>query len=382
MPRRTHRKSRNGCIECKRRHIKCDEKRPVCSHCTSSERECEYGPGFEPQIRRTEPPSTRSVSSQPQTPSLIEPTESDDGHQPVNMQHVELFYHLSTDVLDSFRPEFQGIDFPARQILKEVTLTPYLMNELLALAAIHRSTVEPRQEVRSFYLRQATELQTCALSIFNTTRPNVNAETCVPILIFSSSLGVHEMCKTLIFRETTFEPFMSKFVDYVSLHQGVKAVARGSWHLLRESILASFVKQGESSVADSGSSESGEVYQHLQSLLNSNGLSSTDEASCKQAISSLQSVLNFKSINSAESLSMNSILTWPIILDQGYTDLLRRRDPHALVILAHYGVMLHFRRDMWMCGDGGAFMVHLIAQHLGDQWSDWLAWPIQVVSQI
>ncbi|OQE26723.1 hypothetical protein PENSTE_c005G04499 [Penicillium steckii] len=297
------------------------------------------------------------------------------------MQHVELFYHLSTDVLDSFRLEYQDIDFPARQLLKVITSTPYLMNELLALAALHRSTIEPRQETKSSYLQQATELQTCALSIFNTMRPNGNAETCVPILIFSSTLGLHEMCKTLIFRETTFEPFMSKFVDYVSLHQGVKAVAKGSWHLISESILAPFAKQGESSIADSGSSDGGELYQHLQSLLHSNDLNSTDKASCNQAISSLQSVLNFKSIYSADSLSINSILTWPIILDQGYTDLLRRRDPHALVILAHYGVMLHFRRDMWMCGDGGSFMVHLIAQHLGDQWSDWLAWPIQVVSQ-
>ncbi|EHY61059.1 hypothetical protein ABEF92_003100 [Exophiala dermatitidis] len=31
--RRTHRKSRNGCIHCKRRKVKCDEAKPECSNC-------------------------------------------------------------------------------------------------------------------------------------------------------------------------------------------------------------------------------------------------------------------------------------------------------------------------------------------------------------
>ncbi|KAF4126368.1 Fungal Zn(2)-Cys(6) binuclear cluster domain [Geosmithia morbida] len=40
--RRSHRKSRNGCIECKRRHIRCDEGRPACTNCTIAERNCSF----------------------------------------------------------------------------------------------------------------------------------------------------------------------------------------------------------------------------------------------------------------------------------------------------------------------------------------------------
>lgn len=40
--RRSHRKSRNGCAECKRRHIRCDERRPVCSNCMSADRACVF----------------------------------------------------------------------------------------------------------------------------------------------------------------------------------------------------------------------------------------------------------------------------------------------------------------------------------------------------
>ncbi|TQV95073.1 hypothetical protein V2A60_009853 [Cordyceps javanica] len=43
--RRSHRKSRNGCAECKRRHIRCDEHRPFCSNCVSADRTCVFPRG-------------------------------------------------------------------------------------------------------------------------------------------------------------------------------------------------------------------------------------------------------------------------------------------------------------------------------------------------
>ncbi|KAK7533169.1 uncharacterized protein J3D65DRAFT_72263 [Phyllosticta citribraziliensis] len=39
MPRLGHKKSRNGCVQCKRRRVKCDEQRP-CSHCARHGVEC------------------------------------------------------------------------------------------------------------------------------------------------------------------------------------------------------------------------------------------------------------------------------------------------------------------------------------------------------
>ncbi|KAJ9191327.1 hypothetical protein DTO166G4_7131 [Paecilomyces variotii] len=292
------------------------------------------------------------------------------------MQHVGLFYHLLTETFDSLRLEFAGVHIPFHKLFKEAVSAPYLMNELLALAAIHRSTLSPSEQ--TFYRDQATELQTYALSIFNATKPQINAETCVPMFLFSSVLGIHEMCETFVFRETDFELFVEKFVRYLCLHQGVKVVTRGTWHILRESVLGPLLKQGETILPTS--TALGEICSRLQHLVKSANLSQEDIASCEQAISSLQSVLDAAPLDVQGRLRMNAILSWPVILSQGYTDLLRQREPHALVILAHYAAVVHSRRDMWMCGDGGAYLVKLIAQHLGEDWSDWLFWPHQAVS--
>ncbi|THW27306.1 hypothetical protein D6D25_06211 [Aureobasidium pullulans] len=57
-----------GCIVCRTRHMKCDEKRPTCSACVKSKRECIYGTTREPQ-RRTDSPAINSaaVNSPPVT---------------------------------------------------------------------------------------------------------------------------------------------------------------------------------------------------------------------------------------------------------------------------------------------------------------------------
>lgn len=42
IKRKTHRKSRLGCTNCKRRRIKCDELKPSCTHCVQHKKNCEY----------------------------------------------------------------------------------------------------------------------------------------------------------------------------------------------------------------------------------------------------------------------------------------------------------------------------------------------------
>ena len=42
LTRRKHKKSRKGCLTCKRRHIRCDENVPQCFNCTKGNRSCNY----------------------------------------------------------------------------------------------------------------------------------------------------------------------------------------------------------------------------------------------------------------------------------------------------------------------------------------------------
>ncbi|CEJ88298.1 hypothetical protein VHEMI04677 [[Torrubiella] hemipterigena] len=51
-----HQKSRNGCLRCKARRVKCDEAKPRCARCLKTKTHCEYSPAVEkPSIDQSIP---------------------------------------------------------------------------------------------------------------------------------------------------------------------------------------------------------------------------------------------------------------------------------------------------------------------------------------
>lgn len=64
IPRKGHTKSRRGCLNCKKRKVKCQETLPECSHCTRIGLVCEYPDG----------PSRELTISSPSAPLQSTPT--------------------------------------------------------------------------------------------------------------------------------------------------------------------------------------------------------------------------------------------------------------------------------------------------------------------
>ncbi|KAL2822627.1 hypothetical protein BJX63DRAFT_127153 [Aspergillus granulosus] len=71
-PRRRHKKSRNGCMECKRRRIKCDEAKPSCSRCILTKQDCIY----QPTSPTTQAQASADALEQNAEPSLFLPPPS------------------------------------------------------------------------------------------------------------------------------------------------------------------------------------------------------------------------------------------------------------------------------------------------------------------
>lgn len=63
--------------------------------------------------------------------------------------------------------------------INSVLTTPYLMDQLLALSAMHLSTVHLDRS--DSYCHQATQLQNRALTLFNRAKEKVSDENCIPV---------------------------------------------------------------------------------------------------------------------------------------------------------------------------------------------------------
>ncbi|KAK4640077.1 hypothetical protein QC761_603770 [Podospora bellae-mahoneyi] len=125
--RRPHKKSRNGCLPCKQRRKKCDERRPCCTRCADRDLKCQYQ-SRQPQ-REDWLPVSPALSRSPSVLSIH-------GTGSLNAEQLELLRHYLThtsqaiaydnDDLYALQEGFPNLAFRSRA----------LMNSILALAAI------------------------------------------------------------------------------------------------------------------------------------------------------------------------------------------------------------------------------------------------------
>ncbi|KAK3692818.1 hypothetical protein B0T22DRAFT_495841 [Podospora appendiculata] len=383
--RRSHKKSRRGCLECKRRHIKCDESRPNCINCTTAERKCSYPPTGDvaghspsdvspsPGISGASPSGTPAPAPAPgfgvvEVPPF--PPIEEESHV-IDMVHMELLYHYLTDTFASYTP--------MAGLVKEITMRlalqePYLMHQVLALSARHLSVLRPDRE--DFYHNQAIYLQTRALTLFNSIDPdsfNHPPTNRVPVFLFSTLLGFHALCDMMSYRECGFPSTLARFIGYLRLDRGVYSVMEGHWDLLLESELRPIIEIGQEWYDKTGTGpECNTVMEHIEAAnLDVETLEAT-----RRAINLLQWVFDVRPIPTAR---VHLLLAWTTMIQKPFVTMLENGRPEALAVLAHYFVALDMCREVWMLGNAGRFLLRQTVEYLGPVWETWVEWPRQVL---
>ena len=183
--------------------------------------------------------------------------------------------------------------------------------------------------------------------------------------------------------------FLDRFVTYLNLHRGVQTVTSQAWDMLLQSRLSPVLHRASSqlTVAASQSPERAIfVEEQLIRLLNGGDLSVESDSACRDAVFRLK--LSYQAnyledqTSGMERQSSGLIWAWPALLSGVYTDLLRKRQPEALIILCYYAVLLHQHRSMWFVDNGGCMLIESVTKSLGSYWRHWLDWPNEVIGAI
>ncbi|KAF2772032.1 hypothetical protein EJ03DRAFT_307570 [Teratosphaeria nubilosa] len=159
--RRAHQKSRNGCVHCKQRRIKCDETRPACGQCAERRWSCNYPSEDTPPAKRRKAPPTPPESLSDSVPLSREAKNvqilafMDRAHIPRQLpgernpyrpeDALELFEHFETETR-----YFVGSPVCQSIIQKHgfglATQARYMMHAILAISAKHLSFLYPDVE--------------------------------------------------------------------------------------------------------------------------------------------------------------------------------------------------------------------------------------------
>jgi hypothetical protein len=326
-------------------------------------------------------PSAASIPPSNIHPRLQEPIISNanfsivgtaDDNFKVNMLHIQLLHHFTTETAKTLFLDTLEAQISQTATIKAALSAPYLMQEILALSALHLSVLQPAQ--REFYHHQASGLQTRALAISNSSHLEVDAENCIPIAIFSSLLAMHSLCDVVSGPTNDYGNFLNGFIHCLDVHRGIRAITSHSWHLLRQSEFREVLAVDEEK--RNTNDMIGKECDELRALLSSADIGSASMKACETAIDHLQRTFDRERMSNGRD---NTFVSWLVLVPTEYMDLVIKRSPEALLILAHYAVVLHAHRGDWFIGEGGRYSINSISRHLGSYWAKWMAWPNSVL---
>ncbi|KAL2137003.1 hypothetical protein VTI74DRAFT_10479 [Chaetomium olivicolor] len=407
MLRRSHKKSRAGCLECKRRHVKCDEQRPKCIICTLSERECSYPPApagpSTAMATTTSTVQTTSVASEPSfvafssvstsnaspvagvplpniasdaSNPLHDPSHTSPGPE-VNLDHMELLIRFK---FEEHAPELNAEmhDFASKLLFKCALEAPYLMHQILAVSARRLAALESGRA--DSFLELAMQLQTKAVSIYNGTaaKAQIDQTNCSALLLFCSLLGRHLLADLLARRDADFGSFLPRFLELLSISRGLMAMSVAAWDLLLQSDIRHLVLWA---LDISQAAPRGHHCAELQRLVaESKDLDAPSKEACMRAIACLQ--VGFDSLIGGDTRNQRYLMVfmWAPAVPQEFADLLAQLRPEAIAIMGYWALLLHYSRALWHVADSGSHLLKSIARYLGPDWQHWLSWPLSVLA--
>ncbi|CZT03658.1 hypothetical protein WAI453_008975 [Rhynchosporium graminicola] len=398
--RKTHTKSRGGCVECKRRKQKCREQKPVCSGCTKRETACIYLEVESHQARTTErnrfeSDASSSISS-PSSTSILQPMVSVNSQ--FSLQDMELWHHYivytseQTSVMFGRKPEI-GLS------------CDYLLHGMLATAAIHQAYRHPDQRQKynllaRQHLDQSFGPYHRALAIISD--ENVENLFSYNVLLVICSLASAESVHTSASGKSS-----GGIADWVVCIRGCRSIAAASTSNVQGIPIRQWIDTmiqvpmtAENSAKISPEEEGS--FSRVESLLeqskrSNNSQNMNDITACLQALQELRKTFAFttdgfdamlttamKSYSTAPvspRLSRRLFVTiWPFLVSDRFVELLLGMYPPALMIMAHYCLILRRTQDCWYMAESGLRIFQAIQNNLAEEWSAYIEYPRRVFS--
>lgn len=300
--------------------------------------------------------------------------------------HLELLHHFEHELTKI--PALAGPEAgPVLELaVREGFVTPYLMDELLALSAAHKSTLvtgNSQHGAASSYRTEAMRLQTRALERLKAAQAesSVSGGNGTALFLFSTFLGQHVLFDVFSSPRADIAAVLERFTHCLNLHRGIRTIAGNSWPQLSAQILP------RKETAAAGIPRGTECATLMDLLLTKSQMAGPSWQVCRDTVEVLQEMFDSVRATTTGSDGRNTasrriivVYEWPVRLPVGYVELLEQRRPEALIILAYYGVLLHRARNYWAVSDAGEYLIRAITRHLGAYWADWLKWPNSVLA--
>ncbi|KAL3446177.1 hypothetical protein BJX65DRAFT_309167 [Aspergillus insuetus] len=410
--RRSHRKSRLGCGNCKKRRVKCDEKKPTCSNCIQHSIDCDFTarsasesltpPARRYQFRQSKYQQVASPSPQAQDQNQVQlktttsvaiqcdfPPIPDKGG--ISLSDLHLFHHFTTTTYRTLSEESPATRRLWQSLIPAWGISfPSILHLILALSALHLASLHPDR--RDEYVAQADQHFTFGVRSVTSVLAldTLDSENCQ--LIYMSAVLICFAYFARGPREGEFLVFSAggKSEWLVLLH-GVRSIlGQKQSEIFTGDLEPAPRVQNSTEQSDARSilQLDDEFSRHTARLQEIRLLITTEITTDREIyLASLDDLLTcfsnaHKSCKAGECPTdlMQFTMGWTFRLPAVMIDRLEGREPVALVMLAHWAILLWYMRSVWFMKGWDTHIVSGIRECLTEGFQRWVEWPGGFVS--
>ncbi|KAH8174992.1 fungal zn(2)-Cys(6) binuclear cluster domain-containing protein [Sarocladium implicatum] len=399
-PKRSHKKSRKGCVNCKTRKVKCDETLPACRSCALRRDACVYVDAA-PVTRVQQPrrhltfvhvkpapasslkrniaaslPSEGRCESQGQSVSpllasgslgMLPPSAS------LEAVDMKLIWNYTVKTVCSFvadeKHQYIAASIYRNEVVSLAFDSPFLLNSILALSCLELQKID-----RRFSLELAYSYHLKAVEGYNRAISEARPETFPAIManaLFVGFLTSHTFRDPKA-RDLYIADWLSVWRGVVSIVEmvGIEMISELSFGVI---LYRSPIDLEASALA---------VPEYLRSLIDS--ITETDEdypsiAAYTTTLTLLGSLYLHLGTGLGSDLD-HRVACWPSLVPRAFAHLAQQHRPRALIILAHLGCFFKLMtiRPWWIEGVGERTISDILKHLAGTPWMDALKIPLAV----
>ncbi|KAJ5753392.1 uncharacterized protein N7511_007545 [Penicillium nucicola] len=387
--RRSHRKSRAGCLQCKRRRVKCDEEKPRCGNCGRHGVPCSFASpvdcNAQPDLVES-PTSLESVTSSSGNADFESVHNSLPISSPIPLStappslaifDLELLHHYvtSTCYTLSQAPAVQAVW--RDQAPRVGFSTPPVLHSLLALSALHMARFDEARRVQCLdYAQKHHALAVKAIVPFV---PTLASDNISALFLFSSltcitSCAQPAGCNSFLFFEG------GNLTEWARLFRGTRTVIASNRADLMKGILGPIIMNGSHLAAAHREPQALEIGRQyvweLRHVIRTECPDPAIQAIYEEALDvSAQTLSVALKPGATRRLETADIFRWLFDVSDAYLVLLGQEEPISLVIFSYWCVCIRKIDWMWWLEGLSERMMLQIYATLDPKYHDWLRWP-------
>lgn len=257
----------------------------------------------------------------------------------------------------------------------------FLMQGIFAVSALHLAHLHPERHQELIIV--AAQHQQSALQSYRSVLENVTQDNCNAVFAFSGlvvcyAFGSPQLPEGLLLTRTDKT---QPIPDWLRFIRGAFSLLSSSWSWIQNGPMAPMLEPIPRNTSVLNDTDDKQL-RGLQSLLDSPTLINRDEQTLDKTKLYHEALYELRRAF-AESYSLENpafcvrwaSFDWPVRVSEGFIKLLSEKEPRALILLAHYCVLLKREEPCWYIDGHGQQLLSTIEAILDEDSKKWIEWP-------